>query len=145
MIGWHSLLGWLRARLRRHVRASVRGRAPEVRAVAEPVVPTFRYTAEYVRAEVDKDRENLFAPYVVGRSPTWACDPGTKDLICVGYWLSAELKRLHAHELDRRVQENYYNRWSRSDPDYFTITATALNMLLDGQVDRYRRPHRRWG
>jgi hypothetical protein len=107
--------------------------------------PVARYTAEYVRAEVDKDRENLFAPYAVGRSPTWACDPATKDLICVGYWLSAELKRLRAHPRDRRVQENYYNRWSRSDPDYFAIAATALNMLLDGEVDRYRQPHRRWG
>jgi hypothetical protein len=119
-------------------------KAAEIQRLKD-LAPVPRYTAEYVRAEVDKDRERLFAPYAVGRSSNWACDPGTKDLVCVAYWLREELTRLGVDDRDRRAQESYYNRWSRSDSDYFAVAATALNTVLDVAVDRYRRPHHRWG
>lgn len=104
-----------------------------------------RYTAGQVRAAVHADRERLFAPYAVGRPERWVPDQRTKDLICVGNWLSEELRRLKVSEDDRRTQERYYNRWSRSVEDLFGLAAETLNAVLDGQIEQGRIPHRRWG
>jgi hypothetical protein len=81
----------------------------------------------------------------VGRAPNWACDPRTKDLVCIGYWLVEELVRLGVNDDDRRTQQNFYNRWSRSDGDLFDLAARTLNTVLEGKVEQNRIPHRRWG
>ena len=104
-----------------------------------------RYTSESVRAEVDKDRERLFAPYAVGRPDTWIPDPRTKDLICVYNWMVEELVRLGVSDDDRRTQQSFYNRWSRSDDDLFDLAARTLNAVVDGCVEQNRIAHRRWG
>jgi hypothetical protein len=106
---------------------------------------TERYTSEEVRRHVDQDRERLFAPYAVGRPPNWGCDQATRDLVAVGNWLTEELVRLGVNDIDRRTQQNYYNRWTRSTEDYFQVAADALNCVLDGKVEQNRVPHRRWG
>lgn len=104
-----------------------------------------RYTAESVRAEIDKDRERLFEYYAVGRPENWACDPRTKDLICLGKWLTEELVRLGVNDDDRRTQQHFFNRWSRSDDDLFALCSLTLNNVLDGNVEQNRKLHRRWG
>jgi hypothetical protein len=104
-----------------------------------------KYTAESVRASVDANRENLFAPYAMGRSENWACDLRTKDLVCIGNWLSAELISLQLSDVDRRTQEWRYNRESRSDYDLFEAAAQIMNDTLDGKVEQNRCYHRRWG
>jgi hypothetical protein len=104
-----------------------------------------RYTAESVRAAIEPDRERLFAPYAVGRPTNWACDPRTRDLICIGYWLTEELTRLGVSDHDRRTQQHFYNRWSRSDEDLFDLAARTMNTVLDDEVQQNRVPHHRWG
>jgi hypothetical protein len=104
-----------------------------------------RYTPEFVRAEVDKDIDRLFALYAVGRSPNWMCDQATKNLVTVGNWLAEELTRLGCSDKDRIEQQQFYNRLSRSKEAVWWIAATALNQVLDGKVPQNRRPHRRWG
>ena len=104
-----------------------------------------RYTSESVKLAVEADRERLFAPHAVGRPATWRPDPRTRDLVCIGYWLREELRRMGASEDDRRTQEWYYNRWSRSVEDLFALAAETLNTVLDERVERGRVPHHRWG
>jgi hypothetical protein len=104
-----------------------------------------RYTAEHVQQEVNKDRDRLFAPYAVGRGPNWSTDRRTKDLVCLGNWLAEELTRLGCNDDDRRTQEAFYNRWSRSDEDLWDLAARTLNAVIDQQVEQHRIPHRRWG
>ena len=106
---------------------------------------TARYTVEEVRREVDKDRERLFASYAFGRPPNWTPDQATRDLVCVGNWLAEELVRLGCNEADRKTQQHYYNRWTRSDGNYFLVAADALNTVLDKNVEQNRIPLRRWG
>lgn len=106
---------------------------------------TERYTPEEVRREVDKDCERLFAPYAVGRPPQWTPDQATRDLVSVAAWLNEELLRLGVNDADRKTQNSYYHRWTRSTADYFMVAAEALNTVLDGAVEQDRKPHRRWG
>ncbi len=106
---------------------------------------TERYTADLVRAEIEKHRERLFQPWAVGRPETWVPDPRTKDLICIGYWIGEELVKLGANEADRKTQSHFYNRWSRSEEDLLDLAARTLNTVLDGQVEQNRIPLRRWG
>jgi hypothetical protein len=109
------------------------------------LLPVPRYTAESVRASIEPHRERLFASYASHRPPGWACDPRTKDLVCLGNWLAEELTRLGCNDTDRRTQQAFYNRWSRSDEDLFDLGARTLNAVLDGKVEQNRIPHRRWG
>lgn len=106
---------------------------------------TERYTPERVREAVEKERDRLFAPYTVGRGPNWACDLRTKDLVAIGNWLAEELVRLGCNDDDRRTQQWFYNRWSRSDDDLWDLAARTLNTVLDGKVEQNRVGHRRWG
>ncbi len=103
------------------------------------------YIPERIQLAVESDRDRLFASWSVGRPEGWSCDPRTKDLICIGNWLTEELTRLCANEDDRRTQQAYYNRWSRSREDLWVLAAETLNMVLDGLVEQNRKPHRRWG
>ena len=106
---------------------------------------TTPYTPESVQQAVEQDRDRLFAPYLVGRGPNWSCDLRTKDLIALGNWLAEELVRLGCNEDDRRTQQAFYNRWSRSDHDLWDLGARTLNAVLEGQVQQKRVPHHRWG
>lgn len=103
------------------------------------------YSPERVMAEVDKDRDRLFAPYAFGRPEGWIPDQRTKDLVCIGNWLHEELTRIGANDADRKTQLWYYNRWSRSEEDLWTLAARTLNDVLEGKVEQNRKPHRRWG
>src|SRR5271166_462817 len=89
--------------------------------------PWVRFTAESVRNALEPHRERLFALYAAGRSSNWSCDVRTKDLVCLGNWLAEELVRLGCNDDDRRTQQHFYNRWSRSDEDLFDLTARTLN------------------
>lgn len=89
--------------------------------------------------------DRLFAPWAVGRPENWIPDPRTKDLICIGYWINEELIEIGVNEIDRRTQNSFYNRWSRSEEDLFELAAKTLNMALDGQIEQNRVPLRRWG
>jgi len=103
------------------------------------------YTAQTIRAAVDADREALFAPYIVGRSERWSCDTRTKDLVCIGNWLCAELTKIGLSEEDRRTQEWRYNRESRSDQDLFECAAQIMNDSINKSIEKNRVGHRRWG
>ena len=98
-----------------------------------------------MREAIERDRDRLFAPYAVGRPPTWVPDPRTVHLICIGYWLVEQLVALGCNDDDRRTQQQFYNRWSRSDDDLFDLAARTLNAVLDSDVQQNRVPHRRWG
>ena len=104
-----------------------------------------RYTAEFIRKEVDKNKSRLFASYSENRPPGWNTDIRTQDMICLEKWLSEELSRIVSNETDRRTQLHFYNRWCRSDEDLFDLGARCLNAVLDGQVQQNRVPHHRWG
>jgi len=103
-----------------------------------------RYTAEYVRAAVELNLDELFAPWLVGRSENYTPDPATKHLVALGYWLGQELERIGMNEADRRTQCWKYNRLSRTY-DIWETAAECLNEALDGNVEQNRRGHRRWG
>jgi len=104
-----------------------------------------RYTAEEIRREVQREQERLFAPWTEGRPAGWKTDARTKDLVCIGNWLAEEMQRLGCNDDDRRTQQQFYNRWSRSDEDLWDLAARTLNIVLDGKVEQNRIPHRRWG
>lgn len=106
---------------------------------------TERYTAEEVLRAVEADRARLFAHYAEGKPSGWTPDQATRDLVATGRWLDEELRRLGASDADRKTQNWYYNRWTRSDGDYFKVAAEALNAVLDGKVEQGRVPLRRWG
>jgi len=104
-----------------------------------------RYTAQSVQEAVDKNREELFAPYAAGRSKNWSYDNQTYNLVCIGNWLSAELTIVAANDKDRITQQLKYNRESRSTKDLFQCAADIMNEVLDDKVEQNRVPHRRWG
>lgn len=103
------------------------------------------YTAESIRKEIDANREKLFASYAVGRGPNWVVDQQTKDIICLSVWIREELMHLGIDELGRKIQEGEFNRYSRSDPDLFVLAAEVMNNAVNGNIDRNRKTHRRWG
>lgn len=104
-----------------------------------------RYTADGIRYQVSADFERLFSSYAAGRGPNWTCDRRTKDIVTISIWMREELTRIGMDDLGRRTQENAFNRHSRADTDLFELTAQLMNDALDDNIDRFRRPHRRWG
>jgi hypothetical protein len=104
-----------------------------------------RYIADSIRKGIDSQRERLFASYAVGRPENWNPCPRTKDLVCLEAWLPEELQRLAVSDTDRRTQQEFFNRWARSDDDLFELAARTLNAVLDGEIQQGRIPHRRWG
>lgn len=103
------------------------------------------YTAESIRASIEADRERLFSSYAVGRPANWTVDQATKDMVCLSVWIREELTRLGIDELGRKTQEGEFNRYVRSDPDPFVLAAEVMNNAEAGNIDRYRKTHRRWG
>lgn len=106
------------------------------------VVP--EYSAESVRRAVLADEKRLFASWSANRQEGWRPDPRTKELICIGNWLSEELQKL-VNDDDRRIQQHHFNRWSRSEDDLYELAAQILRDAVEGKIDRDRPPHRRWG
>ena len=103
------------------------------------------YTEDAVRTVVVAAEERLFAPWREGRPETWRPSTQTKDMVCVGFWLREELTRLGFSDDDRKIQEAKFHRWSRSRLDVFLLAAELLNEALEGEIERDRKPHRRWG
>lgn len=104
-----------------------------------------RYTAESVRSVVIPQVDRLFAFWAEGRPANWSCDTRTRELITLGKWLDEELTRIGIDDLGRRTQTSLYNRESRSRDDLYGLVASIMNDALDDKIDRFRRPHRRWG
>jgi hypothetical protein len=104
-----------------------------------------RYTSDSVRQAVEEKREELFAPYAIGRPVNWVCDSRTKDTVCIANWLALELTSIGVSDEDRRTQQWKFNRESRSDNDLFQCAADIMNEALDGKVEKNRIPHHRWG
>ena len=105
----------------------------------------FHYSSSIIRQEVEKDRFRLFASYASGRSATWTCDQRTKDTVCLNVWLREELTRLGLDDHGRRTQEGEFYRLARNEYDLFELAARIMNDAQTGNIDRDRKPHRRWG
>lgn len=103
------------------------------------------YTAQEVKDAIEKDRERLFAPWALGRPEGWACDSRTRDLVCIGYWLDEQMMSMGLDDRGRIVLLGFYNRRGRSEEDLFALGAELMNDALKDNIDRDRRPHRRWG
>jgi hypothetical protein len=81
----------------------------------------------------------------VGRPQGWTPDERTKELVTLGLWLREELTRLGLSEDDRKTQESYFHRHSRSDENLFELAAQVMNDARVGNIPQNRVPHRRWG
>jgi hypothetical protein len=115
------------------------------RAREQEARTTHSYTALYVEEEVTLNLDRLFEPWTVGRPAGWSTDTRTKALVAAGYWLREELVKLGVPDEDRKTQEGYYYRRSRSEEDIYMIVTELLNEALAGTVEKNRKPHRRWG
>ena len=104
-----------------------------------------RYSPDQVRENVQRNFERLFAGHSAGRPPNWSCDIRTKEVITTANWLGEELQRIGLDPAGAKVQNAQFNRRVRSEEDLWSIASQILNDALDGNVDRNRRPHRRWG
>lgn len=104
-----------------------------------------KYTPTAIREAVLNDIPRLFAPYSEGRGPNWSTDTRTKEVLCLTQWLREEMTRLNLDDLGRITQEGEFNRVSRSCPDVFEAAAEVMNAVVEDRIDRYRKPHRRWG
>ena len=104
-----------------------------------------RYTPDGIRKALEPEKERLFALYAADRPPGWSCCLRTKDMHAIYGWLAEELVRLGVNDDDRRTQQAFFNRWSRSDEDLFDLAARTMNAVLDGKVQQHRVPHHRWG
>lgn len=103
------------------------------------------YTPETIECSIRSDEPRLLASYSEGRPSTWTVDRRTKDLVALSVWMREELTRLGIDEKGRKVQENAFNRHSRSDPNLFVLAAQLMNDALADNIDRDRIPHKRWG
>lgn len=104
-----------------------------------------RYDADKIREKVTSDCERLFASHSSNRPEGWVCDQRTKDVVCLGYWLNEELTMVGIDDVARIVQLGTFNRYSRSDHDIWLLAAQIMNDVVEGNVDRSRKTHRRWG
>lgn len=103
------------------------------------------YTRDQIQAQIVSDETRLFASYSSNRPANWTVDTQTKNTVCLSVWMREELTRIGVDEQGRKVQENAFNRHSRSDPDLFALAADLMNDAVSGNIDRDRIPHRRWG
>lgn len=105
----------------------------------------FEYTRETVEAGVNADEKRLFASWSVGRPEGWTCDARTKNTVCIALMLREELTSMGLSDVDRKTQEAFFHRWSRSKEDLFALAAEILNDAVKGNIEQGRRPHHRWG
>lgn len=87
----------------------------------------------------------MFEEYASQKPERWSCDSRTRDLICIGNWLSEQFAEAHLDDVGRRAQEWQFNRRSRSEEDLFALAAEIMNDTEAGKIDRDRIPLRRWG
>ena len=104
-----------------------------------------KYDKESVKTDVEQKRERLLSSFVANRPKNWSCDSRTKDLVSIGAWLREEMLHLSLDELGRKTQEGEFNRISRSVEDLYDLAANIMNDVLSDNINRNRRPHRRWG
>lgn len=102
-------------------------------------------SAADIRGILEREGARLFAPWAVGRPEGWTTDRRTHDMICLGFWLREELTRQGLSDADRKTQESYFHRWSRSHEDLFALVANILKDAEDGNIEQNRVPHHRWG
>lgn len=115
----------------------------DVKTNSHTVQPS--YTSEKICTLVDTNRERLFASYAAGRSKNWSTDQRTRDLVCIGNWMTEEMTRLNLDDKGRVAQQLAFNRASRSAEDLFALASQLMNDVLENKIDRNRIPHRRWG
>ena len=101
------------------------------------------YTADWIRTSLAAKYDTYYAKLCVGQMPTWSCDQRTKDLFCLGQWLMDELFLLKCTSVDRRDTQDFFNRKARAENDLFELAALAMNNLLEGKVERFRRRERK--
>ena len=97
------------------------------------------YDAARVKTELDPHRERFEALLRVGQMPTWSCDQRTKDLWCLGKWLSEQFAVLPD---EQRIQYQwYFNRKVRAEDQPFEVAAMVMNKHLMGEAieDVYTR------
>jgi hypothetical protein len=111
----------------------------------ESEITVVRYDKGIVRCLVDIHRDRLFAAYAEGKPKSWCCDQRTKDAVCIANWIDGELRRLGIDDLGRRTQTAQFNRRHRTEEDMWTVAAEIMNEALNDNIDRFRKPHRRWG
>lgn len=104
-----------------------------------------KYTADAIEDWVTAESERLFAPWAVGRPENWTCDRRTKNIVCISYWLVEELTSMGLDHRDRVTQQAQFNRYSRLDDDLWALAAQIMNDSAEGNIDRDRKTHRRWG
>jgi hypothetical protein len=54
-----------------------------------------------------------------------------------------ELFLLKCTSVDRRDSQDFFNRKARAENDLFELAALAMNNLLEGKVERFRRRERK--
>lgn len=106
-----------------------------------------KYSAEYVWAQVEADKNNLFLKYSTGRPENWKCSERVKDTICLMEWFAKELRTLPLTHDDWINQQYYFNRLSRGSCetagnwDLFELAATLMN---EASVGNIYIPNPRW-
>jgi hypothetical protein len=114
------------------------------RASAKP-----HFTLEDIKEAVDADEERLFKDWSTGRPEGWKCDQQTKDAVCLYKWLSERLSEMVVLGIisddDRKIKEQKFNRWARSRTDLHQLTSEIINEAINGEIERDRIPHHRWG
>jgi len=103
------------------------------------------YTRDEVWLLVTIHEEKLFASWSMGRPEGWTTDARTKATVCIAFWLRDELTKIGLSEADRKTQEAYFHRWSRSEGDLFALGAEVMNDARAGNIEQGRVPHHRWG
>ena len=104
-----------------------------------------RYTPIDIKQWVFESHERLFSSYSVGRPANWNCDARTRELVSLSVWLNEEMQLLSLDDAGRKAQLYQFNRRSRSEENLYDLAASIMNEVVEGTIDRDRKPHRRWG
>jgi hypothetical protein len=89
------------------------------------------YDAARVKTELEPDRMRFEESLREGQMPTWSCDQRTKDLWCLGKWLSEQFAVLPD---EQRIQYQwYFNRKVRAEDQPFEVAAMVMNLHLMGE------------
>lgn len=103
------------------------------------------YTSEQIREVIAKEKDRLMVPWRAERPERWTPDSRSEAVMCLSGWLREELTKLGLSDEDRRIQENHFYRWSRSEDDLYQLAASIMNDAVSGNILRDRTPHHRWG
>lgn len=103
------------------------------------------YTLESIKLEISLNKEKLFSIYIQDKPNNWSCCERTKEFICIGEWLKQELIELQLDDVARYQQEGIFHRESRSQDDLYSLVYQIITDTLNGNIDRNRKPLRRWG